>query len=819
MRNWFARGFRFGGHRGELRQAFRSLRRTPWYSLTVVSVIALSMALGTTVFAVVDGVLFKPLPYARAGEIYAVSGVFADDSGPPARIVRSISPRERHAWMQGAPDIRLTLLGYSSVALEDGEIARAVTVDREFFEVFGVRLLMGGFTAAHFDAGLTVRPIIISHHLWQTRFSADPSVIGRVIPPVFVEPPKEIVGVLDRDGFVPPMPGTQDAWARRANRIDALFPYSSPPDFGERIGTAFVRIPPGRMSEIQTNLDRAVVAGRAAAPSLDQPSTAQQREYSGPYDGINLVPIARLLTTRERPVLAIVFATALGLLALVLLNAGAMAAARAQQRLRELAVRRALGARAGDLLRHALAEQALLVAAGAVIGLMAAPWLLEIVIRRLPAGLNLIKDAVVDWRAAAFAGLVSAATSIAVATLAVRFAVRHTALAPVLAGGSGRRPGQTRLGRWLVAGQIAVGFGLILGGVLFLTSLGLAWREDPGVRDHDAAILRVTLGDYVPVSRSAEVAATLAAVPGVRAAGTMSESMFQNYAGPSAFRPPDGAPADPRPSEMRIGPGFFKAAEIQLRAGRLPSDAELASAAPVVVISQSVAERYWPGRDAVGQTLRDGRRVSTVVGVVRDVRITALDIEPAGTIFVPRAGSAVGSYVFVAFDREVSAVLPSALAAMARANPAARVGQVQLVEDAIAQSIQPRRISALAASAFALTAVVLVAVALFGLVAHTTGWRTRELGIRLALGATPRAVLRLVLAEQLGAVLAGVVVGAVLAAWTVRLVASYMYGIAAYDIRAWIAAIAVILAAAAFGAVVPALRASRIDPVRALRTE
>jgi putative ABC transport system permease protein len=175
--------------------------------------------------------------------------------------------------------------------------------------------------------------------------------------------------------------------------------------------------------------------------------------------------------------------------------------------------------------------------------------------------------------------------------------------------------------------------------------------------------------------------------------------------------------------------------------------------------------------------------------------------------------------VFVAFDREVPAVLPSALAAIGRAHSTARIGRVQLIEDAIAQSIQPRRISALAASAFALAALVLVAVGLFGLVAHTTGWRTRELGIRLALGATPRAVLRLVLAEQLGAVLAGVAAGAVVAAWTVRLLASYMYGIAPYDIKAWTAAIVVILAAAALGAVVPALRASRIDPVRALRTE
>jgi len=821
MRNLFAHGFRFGGHRGELRQAIRSLRRTPWYSLTAIGVIALSMALAISVFAVVDGVLFRPLPYRDAHEIHAVSGVFDDDTGPPPRIVRLTSPRERHAWQRNATEVRLTLLGYSSVAFEDGDIVRAGTVDRDFLAVFGVRLLMGGFTADHFTPDRPIRPIVISHHLWQTRFGSAPDILGRVLPPGFLQPPLEIVGVLDRDGFVPPRPGTLDAWVRHASRVDALFPDPSAADFGERIGTVFVRVASDRLAEVEAALDAAVTASRPAAPLSGQAYTPQQQE-SRPYDSVDLIPLERLLTTRERPVLSIVFATALGLLALVLLNAAALAAARAQQRLREVAVRRSLGARAGDLLRQALAEQALLVAAGAVLGLVAAPWLLDVAMRRLPPGLNLIKPAAIDWRAAAFAGLVSAATSIAVAALAVRFAIRHTALAPMLAGGRWRPPAQVRMGRWLVAGQIGVGFALILGGVLFLTSLGRVWREDPGVRDRDAAILRVMFGDFAPppvaIARAAAIAAALRQVPGVAAAGAFDQSLFQNAASPAPFRAPTGAQTDPRPSALRIGPGFFQAAAIQVLQGRLPSDAELASNAPVLVVSKSVAERYWPGRNALGQTLRDFQRDWTVIGVVRDVRIAALDVEPVGTIFAASSGS-IGSFFFVAFEGRSATVLPSALAAITRANPAARVGQVRRIEDAIAQSIQPRRISTIAASAFALAAVVLMAVGLFGLVAQTTGWRTHELGVRFALGATPGSVLRLVLTEQLGAVLAGITAGAFLALWAVPLVGSYLYGIGTYDVRPWIAAIAIVLATAALGAFVPALRASRVDPVRALRTD
>jgi hypothetical protein len=258
--------------------------------------------------------------------------------------------------------------------------------------------------------------------------------------------------------------------------------------------------------------------------------------------------------------------------------------------------------------------------------------------------------------------------------------------------------------------------------------------------------------------------------------------------------------------------------------GRLPTDAEIETNAPVIVVTASLARRYWPDRRAVGQTLRArmGDGESAVIGVVQDVRFVALDTPSDGAIFAPLSLTRRGSYgvqTFVAFDGDPGPVLARVFSAIAEFESSGTPPQVRYVDEALVESVSPRRISALAAAAFAACALVLVAVGLFGLVAQTTGWRTREMGIRLALGSTPSRITRLVVREQLVAVAGGTLAGAALAAALARFVGSYLYGVTAYDARMWGAAIVVVVATAAVAALVPAVRASRVDPVQALRTE
>jgi predicted permease len=472
-------------------------------------------------------------------------------------------------------------------------------------------------------------------------------------------------------------------------------------------------------------------------------------------------------------------------------------------------------------LRGAVVEQGLLAAGGAAIGLALAPSLLRLIERALPPGLELIKALRVDWRAAAFVIAVSAVMTLATALMTVRYVARNAPLNPLMVtGAAGGRAG-ARLGRTLVAAQIALGFVIVLGGTLFVRSIAQVWQEHPGLRVENAAVLRVSLSDFVDRTRYQRLVEAVRGIPGVAGASVFDAPLFANFSGDAGgFRSPDGGPApQPAPSLLRVGSGFFVATGMALLAGRLPSDPELDSGAPVIAVSETLAARYWPGEDPIGRTLRYGKTENRVVGVLRDARIVAMDVEPAGTIFAPLSSRAAGMRLFVAFADRPDTVLAQIVARMPEMDPIARVSEAKMVEDAAAESVQSRTISAIAASGFAIGALVLVCVGLFGLAAQTTGWRTREIGIRLALGDTPAGIVALIATGHGVTVAAGLLAGSLLAAAVVRAISAYLYGITAYDAGTWAVAVAVVVVAAAAGALVPALRAGAVSPVEALRAE
>ncbi|HET9372812.1 MAG TPA: ABC transporter permease [Vicinamibacterales bacterium] len=810
------------GWPGEWRQAVRALRRTPWYALTVIAVTTLGMALATTVFAVVDGVLFRSLPYPDASELYAVSGRFDAAARRSERFIEMASPNEIAAWA-AATDVPVTGIGYTSVTLPDWSVARAAAVDRRFFDVFRVRLLLGGFSEDDYRSSLAeVMPIIISHRVWQTQFGGDPNVIGRTTPTMYSRT-YQIVGVMAEDGFVPPLPGSNSAAARRANRVDVL----TPPfveALGERSSVGFARVPDAMRP-------RALAGLATAAESLRAATSAEQARFSPAFDRIDLVPLRDFVSHRERPVFAMAFATVMSLVGLVLLNAGALAAARAQERLRDLSLRRALGARTRDLVRHALTEQLLLSAAGTLVGLLAAPALLALVVSRLPEGTNLIKDAQLDWRVLAFASGLSVAAAAIVSLFSVRVAIGRAATRLPRVDTHGTSPDRLRMGRCLVAAQSAIAFVLVVGGVLFAASLARLWNEDPGFRAENAATMSLTY----PVRdrrisnlaesrvRALELAQQLRGVPGVRGAAVFDALMMANLTQPTGvFRAPAGAIAQaPLPESSSVSSGFFAAAGVDLVEGRLPTDAELDTGAPVIAVSESVARSWWPGSTAIGRTLRARNRIDcTVVGVVRDMRLVALDVPSTGVIFYAwslNVPASRGPRLFVAMGGDGATTLASVTSAIARLDPNVRPVNVQLLEDAIADTIRARRLGALAAQAFAVAALVFVAIGLLGLVAITSSRRTREVGIRLALGAAPAGIVRLFVREQLGAVVAGLAVGGLVAALSLPLVAAHLYGIGVYDPAMWTAAVTLLVVTALVSAWLPARRASRIDPVASLR--
>jgi ABC-type antimicrobial peptide transport system permease subunit len=360
---------------------------------------------------------------------------------------------------------------------------------------------------------------------------------------------------------------------------------------------------------------------------------------------------------------------------------------------------------------------------------------------------------------------------------------------------------------------------------LFVTSLARIWDEDPGIEIRNTAIVTVLYPDrniHLYPTRALDLAARLRGTPGVAGATLLNASVLENSTGSSSFRSPPGAMADVRPpSSIRVSSGFFETAGVRVISGRLPSAAELDSGgAPVVVVSETAARTYWPGRSALGQTLGSGRVDFTVIGVVRDVRLAALDIPSNGVIFAPWSGPLPHTRapnLLLRLDDDAPETLAAVLERIRQLDPNARLTDIQTLRDAASTSIRERRLTAFAASIFAGVALVFVVVGVLGLVAMTASRRTREVGIRLALGATRTGVVRLLLGEQLRAVAIGLAAGGMISAWAVRLVGVHLYGVGIYDAWLWFISAVVVVITASVGAWLPARRASAIDPTEALR--
>jgi putative ABC transport system permease protein len=812
---------RAGRWRRELQPALRSLRRAPWYSLTVVGVIALSMTLATTVFAIVDGVLFKPLPYLKPGELCGIEGWFSWSASRGTSSLNPISRRDIEAWSAAVPEMTIaaSVLGTSS-PLPDGDTVRSAQIDRAFLDVLGVRPLLGGFLPEHFEANAKIEPALISYRLWQSRFGGQPSVLGTIVrhhraPDTGIE----IVGVLPRE-FV--MPG--------ASRVEpeVLLPLGSRRALSGRELRGIARLPaPLTAAAVRPRLDaaaRAAMAGFVPRPPWPGISDLARRRL-GPYDEVRLVPFNEYLTDEQRPLFGLVLALAATLIGLAAINVAGLTAARTQDRARELSVRRALGASRLAVARVLLVESALLVCAGTALGAALAGPLLAAALRVLPDNLTLLKPAEIDGRVLAFAALAAVASTLAVALWPILTMDRFTRVTSDSTSGA-RVAVQARGwgGRVVVAAQVGLAVTLAIGGALFVGSLARVWGEDPGFSTHDSATFRVSFGPAGSADRAVALADEIRNVPGVRAVAAFSTPFLQRawigtpFARPAGRDDPPGLGAD----AVRIGPGFFEAARVRLLAGRYPTDDELRHAAPVVMVSQAVASAYWPDQPAVGQTLiREGQppRPYTVIGVVADARLKALDARPAGEIYesVRLLTSVTSMMYFVSFTSDPSSGLSDVLGAISRRHPEYAASRSQLVDDALAESIRRRRFQTLLFASFGVSALVIVGVGILGLMAMRSARRTRELGIRIAIGATRESVIALLVREQVSSVIAGLAAGAVVSFWAVRAVRQHIYGDQVYDLTTWSAAVALLLVVAATGAFIPAYRASRVDPVSALR--
>jgi putative ABC transport system permease protein len=811
-----------------LRYALRALRRTPWYSLSAIAVLAVAIGLATVVFAVVDGILFKPLPYQNPDELRVLR---AESGAFPRQDLSPLAWQEIEGWTSAIPELAWTAVGAEVTHYPwDGVAYRMATVDERFFQVLGIRPPLGGFVQADFDrTSGGGRPVVISHRLWRRALDGDPDVVGRTL----VVSEREdrvfgfrIAGVLPADFVYPIDSGDQQP--------DFLTPITR--EERARNARAFhliLRLPAS--ADSSSVRDRLATATGDLA-GLKVPESSHGDGPSRPnFDRVTLNPIGLYLARRVRPAFRLTFVAASVLLLAACLNVAALAAVRTVGRQRELLVRRALGATRWELAKVHLVEVGVLATVAGGMAWLAARPLLNWTQSLFPAALTLVKSPALDRRAMA-ASAVFTLTSVAVVALwPLLTAVRLEAGSPgrirtgVEAGSTSTRISR-RSAALLVSMQVALGFVLLIAGVLTVASLAAAMRNDLGYHSDRMILLEASVRRYVSSADAQEqleaAAAFLNRVPGVEASAVSTiQSTFLQQFNPGGSIIPEGWKTATNVNVRQVSSEFFEVMGLKVVEGRAPVAGEWQTGSAVALVGQSTARALWPDRSAIGRTLVPARRRSgdgapwTVIGVVGDARFEGRDRDPAREVYLP--GAIRLGRTGLLFHVRTSGDAEAMLTRLTRDLTAQglRVDRAATHAGGLFESVKDLALSAWLFAALALAALAVVVLGIGGLVAMSAVQRTREFGVRVALGATRGNVLRMLIREQFAAVTNGIVAGGVISAWVVTFLRSQLYGVGPHNAVAWSVAAVLMIGVTLLAAAIPAIRATGRDPMDILRAE
>jgi predicted permease len=807
----------------DLRYGVRMLRRAPGFAVVAIVTLALGIGASTAVFSVVNGVLLQPLPYPDAERVVRLFQI--DGNG---RRMGSASEPNYLDWRQQTRGFRAmsqVSSGPSPVTIgSETSMMTGASVSADFFDAMGVRPVVGrGFRADEHQLG-AAPAVVVSDRLWRARLSraALDTLRLRVSDTVY-----EVVGVMPPSFDYPP---GSEYW----------FPRELTPPQTSRTGhnwTVVARLADG-------------VALTAAVAELSAVSRALKAQYGeGTWMAdATAVPLREVLTATARPTLLMLLAAAVLLLVIAALNVSNLQLARAAGRRRELAMRLAVGAGRGRLLRQLLAEAVVLATAATVVGLALAIGGLRILVAMQPANLPRTENVSVDVTALGFAVAVTLVTALllglATAARAVKQEVRD-----VLSDGSrtmaGSR-GSERLRQGLVVAQVGFTIVLLAGAGLLARSFINVLAIDPGFRRTGALLVETQW----PFSRDPqmqqrrrdvqhELLERIAGLPGVEGAGLISAypvgtGNFVNGLFTEMTRVDEITTVD---DLRRLGPevkarqgqagyriaseGYFQAMGIRLVRGRLFEASDGADAPHVAVISESLAAAKWPDQDPLGRFVQFGNmdgdlRGFRIVGVVSDVREVSPEAVP-GPIFYGSSRQRMASRFTVVIRTGTAASLAPAIRQLARAADPELPLQVRTVEEAFDRALAGRRFSFTLIAVFSGVALVLATLGIYGLIAYLVAERTREIGIRLALGADARDVLKLVVSQGAALATGGIVVGLLAAFGVTRFLKGMLFGITETDPVAFAGVVVLTLAAVIGASYVPARRAMRVEPVTAMR--
>ena len=787
---------------------------------TVVAALTLALGIGATaaVFSVVDAVLLRPLPFTEPDRLAMVwvdntrMGIRTDITSWPS--YQQWRTSAAFAEMAGFAPSRSNLTGEG-----DPERLSGALIQPGFFEVLGVSPARGrSFTAEEGEEG-NDQVVILAHGLWERRFGADPGIVGTSI--LLDGQSHEVVGIMP-PGF--DFPQETELWQ----------PLAPGQDLREARGSFWLYVV-GRLAPDAT-------VERAQA-ELDAVVARLQREFPDAYGGYGVwvQPMTDHLVGDVRPALVVLSGAVAFVLLIACANLANLLLARAAGREREIAIRSALGAGRGRMVRQLLTESVLLALVGGVGGVLVALWGVRALKALAPPDLPNLAAVAVDGRVLAFTFAVSVATGIAFGLVPALQVSRPRFSESLKEGrqgtGGGLRGRRTR--RALVVAEVALALVLLVGAGLLLKSLARVLAVEPGFDPQRSLAVSVALSG----ERYEEPGRVLAfydallervrGLPGVESAGAVSTVLLGELAR-SAGISVEGKPAPPPEQRIEVTidavtPGVFRALGTPLLAGRDVAETDRADALPVAVINHAMARRFWPGEEPLGKRFKFGGPDSqspwrTVVGVVGDARRTALEQEPRPSAFLAQAQVEDPAMTLVVRAAGEPEDLARSVAREVRAtDPTQPVVRIATLAELLGERLAPRRFSAFLLAVFSGLALVLAAVGVYGVVAYAVAQGTREIGVRMALGARASDVLRQVLGQGVGLVVIGVAIGCA-AAWLLtftvtRTFSGLLFGVAATDPATFAAVAALLMLVAVAASFVPARRAARTDPAVAMRSE
>ena len=820
----------------DLGHGIRLLVRRPGFTAVAVLSLALGIGLNTTLFSVVNAVLFRSTSVADPGrlvEIYSSASAelphFTSSYPDYLSIVEGtdvFTGVAAHAFVRGI------LSTGGEPALATGE-----AVSANYFDLLGVRPVLGRGFLPEENVGEGQHPVLVmGHGLWQRRFGGRPDIVGQSLQLSGVA--YQVVGVAP-PGFTGVVPGLQPEFWVPATMVERLsfggVQASTDNDPGEtrlqQRGNRWLflkgRLAPGRSAaEAQ-----AQVGALFARLARDYPTTNDKTKATVlPATGIRFHP---MLDGYVKAASAVLLAAVGLVLVIACANVANMLLARGAARTRELALRAAVGASRGRLVRQLLSESLALAAAGGVLGVLVAVWA-----TRLLAGLAtdslplpVVFDLRPDRAVLAFAVLVSLATTVLFGLLPA-WTGSALALVPSLkadATGAGPVRRRVTLRDGLVVAQLALSLVLLVAGALLTRGLQRARGSDLGFDPTPLASLSFNLqmngyDEARALAFRKRVVAELQAVPGVSAVALASRLPLAPDINMEGIRIQGQHQAQDEPTPIdtvSVGPDYFRAVGVPLVEGRAFTEDEVEREAKVAVVNEAFARRYWPGQSALGQTLYASgfdHAPHVVVGVARDHKVRSVGEPSTPYLHLPAARSRSIALV-VRTAQPASAALPALRAAVLRLEPAVVFTEDASATEVAATTLAPTRIGAALLGAFGALALLLAAVGLYGVIAYSVSQRTRELGVRTALGAERGDLVRLVLGHGARLALVGVGAGALVAALVGRVFGALLYGVSPLDPLAYALAAAILLAVAAAANLAPALAAARVDPMRALRSE